>query len=176
MWFRDDLRVADNPALAAAMAAGPTMALYILDEQSRGIRPLGGAARWWLHHALEELREPGPARGAAAPAPRCGGATSCPGSWPHGANRACIGTAATADPNAPWTPRAKEVAPMPRESTAHSHAGTLLHEPWVLLTQDGRPLQGLHAVFQRVQRLPLRPVLGRPATPRNPVPPPGLGQ
>ncbi len=29
--------------------------VYILDEESEGIRPLGGAARWWLHHSLASL-------------------------------------------------------------------------------------------------------------------------
>ncbi|GAB3268280.1 deoxyribodipyrimidine photo-lyase [Sinomonas notoginsengisoli] len=55
VWFRDDLRVRDNPALRAAQARGRVVALYVLDEESPGIRPIGGAARWWLHHALEEL-------------------------------------------------------------------------------------------------------------------------
>ena len=52
--FRRDLRVADNAALRAAMAAGQTVALYLLDDAADG-RPLGGAARWWLHHALARL-------------------------------------------------------------------------------------------------------------------------
>lgn len=56
-WFRDDLRVADHPALRAAMESGPTFALFVLDEKSPGVRPLGGAARWWLHRGLEALRE-----------------------------------------------------------------------------------------------------------------------
>jgi len=56
VWFRDDLRVADNPALRAAVEGGrPVVALFVLDEESPGIRPLGGAARWWLHHSLESL-------------------------------------------------------------------------------------------------------------------------
>ena len=54
--FRRDLRVADNAALRAAVASGPTVALYVLDDLADG-RPLGGAARWWLHHALVRLRE-----------------------------------------------------------------------------------------------------------------------
>ena len=29
--------------------------VYILDEVSPGIRPLGGAAKWWLHHSLAAL-------------------------------------------------------------------------------------------------------------------------
>ena len=54
--FREELRLADNRALAAAMQSGaPILAIYILDEESEGIRPLGGASRWWLHHSLEAL-------------------------------------------------------------------------------------------------------------------------
>ena len=57
VWLRDDLRVADNPALVAATERGqPVVVVYIRDEVSAGIRPLGGAANWWLHHCLERLR------------------------------------------------------------------------------------------------------------------------
>ncbi|WP_024279416.1 deoxyribodipyrimidine photo-lyase [Xanthobacter sp. 126] len=57
LWFRDDLRLADNPALNALAEAGaPIAALYVLDEDSPHIRPLGGAARWWLAQSLRALR------------------------------------------------------------------------------------------------------------------------
>ncbi|SFR69999.1 deoxyribodipyrimidine photo-lyase [Agromyces sp. CF514] len=57
VWFRDDLRVGDHPALAAAAERGaPVVCVFVLDEESHGIRPLGGAARWWLHGSLEALR------------------------------------------------------------------------------------------------------------------------
>ena len=56
VWLRDDLRLDDNPALAEAAGLGlPMTVLYILDEESEGVRPLGGAARWWLHHSLAAL-------------------------------------------------------------------------------------------------------------------------
>ena len=56
VWFRHDLRVHDNPALIEACAGrGPVFALYILDESTPGVRPPGGASRWWLHHSLREL-------------------------------------------------------------------------------------------------------------------------
>ena len=54
--FRRDLRIADNAALRAAIACGPTVGLYVLDDASDG-RPLGGAGRWWLHHAIIRLRK-----------------------------------------------------------------------------------------------------------------------
>ena len=58
VWFRDDLRLSDNPALMAAVETGsPLLCLYILDDTSPALRPLGSASRWWLHHALERLGE-----------------------------------------------------------------------------------------------------------------------
>ena len=56
VWFRDDLRLSDHPALHAAAAAGrPLVCLYLLDGESEGLRPLGGAARWWLAQSLRAL-------------------------------------------------------------------------------------------------------------------------
>jgi deoxyribodipyrimidine photo-lyase len=58
VWFRHDLRLADNPALSAAAASGaPIVALFILDEDAAGDWRLGGASRWWLHHSLGSLAE-----------------------------------------------------------------------------------------------------------------------
>ena len=47
VWFRDDLRLSDHPALHAASRAGaPVICLYVLDEASdTQLRRLGGAAR-----------------------------------------------------------------------------------------------------------------------------------
>lgn len=56
VWFRQDLRLEDNPALAAAVArGGPIIPVYILDDPGEGKWAMGGAGRWWLHHALESL-------------------------------------------------------------------------------------------------------------------------
>lgn len=55
VWFRQDLRLSDNPALMAAARGGrPIIAVYVLD-QGPGIRPMGGASLWWLHHSLSAL-------------------------------------------------------------------------------------------------------------------------
>ncbi len=56
LWFRRDLRLNDNAALIAAAAGGrPVVPLFILDDEAPGMRPLGGASRWWLHHSLTRL-------------------------------------------------------------------------------------------------------------------------
>lgn len=56
VWFRDDLRVSDNPALREAVDSGrAVVAVYVLDDSGGGGRALGGASRWWLHHSLSAL-------------------------------------------------------------------------------------------------------------------------
>lgn len=57
LWFRRDLRLNDNPALAAAIATGrPVLCCYVLDEASPATGGVGAAARWWLHHSLAALK------------------------------------------------------------------------------------------------------------------------
>lgn len=56
VWFRRDLRITDNPALAAAHATGrPIIPVYIYEETSPTAP--GGAGRWWLHHSLKALAD-----------------------------------------------------------------------------------------------------------------------
>src|SRR5262245_60620045 len=58
MWFRNDLRLADNPALHAAATAGlPVIPLFILDDDAAGHWRAGGASRWWLHGRLAALAD-----------------------------------------------------------------------------------------------------------------------
>jgi len=56
-WFRQDLRLTDNPALFAAAARGQVLPLFILDDQNAGVWSAGRASRWWLHHSLERLNQ-----------------------------------------------------------------------------------------------------------------------
>jgi len=47
VWFRQDLRVADNPALTAAADTGnPVLPVYILDDGNAGDWKMGAASRW----------------------------------------------------------------------------------------------------------------------------------
>lgn len=55
VWFRQDLRLQDNPALAAAISIGSVLPIYILDDFNSKEWQLGGASRWWLHHSLKSL-------------------------------------------------------------------------------------------------------------------------
>ncbi len=56
VWFRNDLRLADNPALTAAIArGGPVIPLFIWSPEEEGRWPPGAASRWWLHQSLKRL-------------------------------------------------------------------------------------------------------------------------
>ncbi len=56
VWFRHDLRLEDQPALAAAcLASGAVLPLYIWAPEEDGAWAPGAASRWWLHHSLQDL-------------------------------------------------------------------------------------------------------------------------
>lgn len=56
VWFRQDLRLQDNPALHAAIArGGGIVPVFVLDDAGEGRWALGGASRWWLHYSLAAL-------------------------------------------------------------------------------------------------------------------------
>ncbi|HVU17236.1 MAG TPA: deoxyribodipyrimidine photo-lyase [Candidatus Didemnitutus sp.] len=58
VWFRQDLRLTDNPALNAAVRTGrPVIPIFIWDPKREGDWPAGAASRWWLHHSLAALSD-----------------------------------------------------------------------------------------------------------------------
>ena len=57
MWFRQDLRLADNPALTNALEDGKTLPIFILDNVNSKEHVNGAASKWWLHHSLIKLNK-----------------------------------------------------------------------------------------------------------------------
>lgn len=55
-WFRQDLRLADNPALFYAAQHGDVLPLFIWDTQNQD-HPVGAASKVWLHHSLDKLNQ-----------------------------------------------------------------------------------------------------------------------
>ena len=56
VWFRRDLRLSDNAALAAALANHErVLPVYIHAPEEDAPWQPGAASRWWLHHALADL-------------------------------------------------------------------------------------------------------------------------
>ena len=136
VWLRDDLRIADNPALTAALASADSVAIvYVLDEVSPEARPLGRASKWWLHQSLTSLAadisqlgghlilRSGSARDVIPSLVSELGATSVHWSKRFGATRNIDADLKSSLPN------------------AQSHHGSLLHEPWSLVSGAGTPFK-----------------------------------
>lgn len=164
VWFRNDLRLSDNPALTTGgLATGSAVVpLYILDTETEGVRPPGAASRWWLHHSLEALDASlrdlgsrlilrrGPAEKVVADlALECGAdAIYWNRVYDHGVrarderlNKSCIAQGMIAD----------------------SFKANLLHEPWEVKTASGEPYKVFTAFWRACNRLPAA---------EKPLPPP----
>lgn len=137
VWFRDDLRLADNPALRAAIDRGePILAVYVLDEESPGIRPLGGAARWWLHHSLASLSERLRERGGALVLRRGPAARVIPQVVADTDAGAVFWNRRYGRPERDLDAELKTALRNDGVEVA-SFAGSLLHEPWTVTTGAG---------------------------------------
>ena len=161
-WFRQDLRLSDNPALCAAAAAGAVVPIYILDDETAGQDRMGSASRWWLHHSLAALNLALDGkllffRGDAATILanlvtqiEAGGVY-----W----NRCYEPWRITRD-----TALKKRLGDL--GVTVESHNGSLLWEPWDIAKQDGTPYRVFTPFYRRgcLSATPPRQPLGPPAS------------
>jgi deoxyribodipyrimidine photo-lyase len=139
VWLRDDLRLADNPALDAAITRGGPVIVVYLREEAPGFRPLGAASRWWLHGSLTALAD-----SLAA----IGGSLTL-----HTGDPATVIPALVAEADAEavyWNRRytaakdedaALKTMLRDRAIEVRSFNGSLLFEPWELQTGAGTPFQ-----------------------------------
>ncbi|WP_181707070.1 cryptochrome/photolyase family protein [Chthonobacter rhizosphaerae] len=136
VWFRDDLRLADNPALSAAAALKrPIVALHVLDE-TPGRRPIGGASRWWLHHSLDRLGADLAARGVRLVLARGPEADVVPGVVAE-ARASAIHWNRRYGAEERATDAALKERLRTDGVTVESHSGNLLVEPWDVAPRSG---------------------------------------
>jgi len=133
MWFRQDLRLADNAALAAAAAAADVIPLYILDDETPGGWRIGGASRWWLHRSLERLARRVPLVLRRGPADKI-----LRDMLRHTGAGAVYFTRDYAPWSGPLERRVRDIAAA-GAATCHRYGGFLLHEPEAIRTGAGEP-------------------------------------
>jgi len=169
VWFRQDLRLSDNPALAAALERQcPVIPVYIWAPEEEGAWPPGAASKWWLHHSLADLGAAldrrgsklilrrGPTHEALTALATETGATAV--FW----NRRYEPEAAARDNDVQSKLRARGLV-------AQSFNGSLLFEPWTIRTQSGQPFRVFTAFWRACQDKPV-PAPSRDAPKRLPAP------
>ena len=163
VWLRDDFRLDDQPALAAA-ANRPALYLYVHDQSERNGRPLGGAAKWRLNQALKAMERrlsqsgarldivAGPTEETLLAVARTAGASRV--LW----TRRYEGAAIALDAAAKSALRQQSVETL-------SFNGRLIREPWEFDRGDGRLPRTFSAFWRRHQTVSDMPTPS-PAPPR----------
>lgn len=138
-WFRDDLRLADNPALTCAAEAEATVCVYILDEGSDR-RPLGGASRWWLSRSLTALSEALDSKGGRLDILRGDPEKLLPALVESARIERVTWNRRYEAPSIALDTRLKE-ALSGAGVEVRSFNGSLLNEPWQVTTRTGTPMK-----------------------------------
>jgi deoxyribodipyrimidine photo-lyase len=159
LWFRQDLRLQDNPALHAALArGGPIVPVYIWDEAGEWGWAPGTAGRWWLHHSLVALDAALRERGSKLVLLR-------------GDTETCLAELArTTGANALYWNRRYELAAVARDSwieaelptlgiAVHTFNGALLNEPHTIANRQRRPFQVFSPYWRNCLTQPVPPPL-----------------
>jgi deoxyribodipyrimidine photo-lyase len=141
VWFRQDLRLSDNPALAAALERRHAIVpAYIWAPEEEGAWPPGAASKWWLAQSLRDLARElenrgsrlilrtGPSADALVRLAAESGATAV--FW----NRRYEPAAVACDMHVEQCLRGDCL-------TAESFNGSLLFEPWAIRNRSGKPFQ-----------------------------------
>jgi deoxyribodipyrimidine photo-lyase len=169
LWFRRDLRLADNPALDAAIARGkPIIPFYIFDDVDAGEWAPGGASRWWLHGSLSALSSKIEALGNRLIL-RSGSAEAI-------INELLSETKAKSvywnRRYEPWATRRDELIKKVLKSKGvevRSFNASLIREPWTVTTQKGEPYK-VFTPFWKALRASGEPDQQKPPPQRIPSP------
>ena len=163
LWFRQDLRLHDHPALHAAMADGARiLPVYILDT-SKIAWPLGGASKWWLHHSLASLAKSLEAAGARLILRR-GNPAAALASLAEQASAAAVHATIAHEPH--WR-RHDKAAAAALEKSGRSlilHRGSTLIDPETIRSQTNT-VYGMYTPFARAVEATFAATGGSPARP-----------
>ncbi|TRW14762.1 cryptochrome/photolyase family protein [Glacieibacterium frigidum] len=165
IWFRQDLRLADQAAVAAAARAGPVIAVYVLDDETPGNWRIGGAQRWWLHHSLAALAASLEAQGVPLVLRRGRAGTVIP---------ELVRTSGAGAVHALWhyEPWARvQQAEVAAECELQLHDGNYLLPPGTVRTGSGGPFRIFTPFWRALQQhMPPPPPTPVPALTAAPVP------
>ena len=170
VWFRNDLRLADNPALSAAVERGDAIVpVFVWTPEEEGFSRAGAASKWWLHHSLSAFDDSLRERGSRLLIQR--------GPVIAALHRLIKQTGADRvywnrryEPDLIALDRSVKEALRAVSITVDSFKAGLLHEPWEIANKSGKPYQVFTAFWKHYLAQPdPDPPLREPSVLRSPV-------
>lgn len=153
VWFRQDLRVADNPALLAAIDRGrPVVPVFIWAPHEETPWQPGAAKRWWIHHALQDLSESLAQRGVRLVV-RQGDSRQILENLTDQTGADAVYWNRRYEPKVIQRDKLIKQSLMQRKITAESFNGHLMYEPWDVQTQAGTPYKVFTPFWRMAQSL-----------------------
>lgn len=141
VWFRHDLRLADQPALAAALEqGGPVLPVFLWSPDAEAPWPPGAASRWWLHQSLTRLDESLRQRGSRLVI-RIGPVATALDSLIAETGATAVYWTRRYEPSVIARDQAVKQSLRDAGVAAESFPGGLLFEPWEVRTQAGKCFQ-----------------------------------
>jgi deoxyribodipyrimidine photo-lyase len=166
LWFRRDLRLADNPALVHALAQAQRIIpvfIYAPDEEAPWSP--GAASRWWLHYSLQSLSKDLAALGSPLII-RQGASLNCLQQLIKEAGATLVCWNRLYEPAV--IARDKHIKATLKEQhiDVSSHNSALLFEPWEVRNKQDKPFRVFTPFWKHCQtRLPQQPLpLAAPAS------------
>ncbi|KAG6409198.1 hypothetical protein SASPL_132232 [Salvia splendens] len=157
VWFRRDLRVEDNPALAAGMRAGAVVAVFVWAPEEEGHYFPGRVSRWWLKHSLSHLDGSLRSLGTPLLTKRSTDSVSSLLEVIKLTGAAQLFFNHLYDPiSLVRDHRVKEVLTAEGVSVRSFNAD-LLYEPWEMLDQEGQPFTTFSGFWDRCLSMPYDP-------------------
>lgn len=174
VWLRQDLRVADNPALNHALAeAGQVIPAYVHAPEEHGDWRPGAASNWWLHHSLASLDASLRALGSRLTLTR-GPSAQTLLSLARNSGATAVYFNRLYEPALAERDRRVERALREAGLEVRSFNASLLFEPWQVATAQGTPYR-VFTPFWRACAAQLEAV-ARIAPPPNNIPTPRLAE
>ncbi|GAB2290634.1 Cryptochrome-1 [Dionaea muscipula] len=157
VWFRRDLRVEDNPALAAGVRAGAVVAVFIWAPEEEGHYYPGRVSRWWLKQSLAHLDSSLKSLGTFLITKRSTDSISSLLEVVRATGATQLFFNHLYDPlSLVRDHRAKEVLTV-QGIVVRSFNADLLYEPWEVLDDKGQPFDTFAAFWERYLSMPFDP-------------------